>query len=133
MAYLVVLVLDKSDQCSSILDAWESAGAKGITIIESTGLGRVRRAALRDDLPLMPSLHDLLRGAESNHRTLFSVVDSQVQVDDLIAATQVVTGDLAQPDTGLMFVVPLLQVLGQPAAENLQKRDQDKVGGYSPD
>ena len=115
MAYLVVLVLDNPDQCSSILDSWESAGARGITIIESTGLGRVRRAALRDDLPLMPSLHDLLRGAESNHQTLFSVVDSQAKVDDLIAATQVVTGDLAQPDTGLMFVVPLLRVLGLPA------------------
>lgn len=112
MAYLVALVLDDPDKCTAVLDAWEAAGANGITILESTGLGRVRRAGLRDDLPLMPSLHDLLRGEESYHRTLFSVVEDQKQIDALVAATQSVTGDLNQPDTGLLFVVPLLQVFG---------------------
>jgi len=112
MAYLVVLVLDDPDQCSNILDAWEAAGAQGVTILESTGLGRVRRAALRDDLPLMPSLHDLLRNKESYHRTLFSVVTTQEQVDALVQAARSVVGDFNQPDTGLLFVVPLSQIFG---------------------
>lgn len=112
MAYLVVLVLDDPSKCRAILDAWEAAGANGITILESTGLGRVRRAVLRDDLPLMPSLHDLLRREENSHRTLFSVVESQVQVDALVRTTQGVIGDLSQPHTGLLFVVPVLQVSG---------------------
>jgi nitrogen regulatory protein PII len=112
MAYLVVFVLDDPDKCSAILDAWEAAGANGITILESTGLGRVRRAGLRDDVPLLPSLHDLLRAETSSHRTLFSVVESQVQVDALVKTTQAVVGDLNQPQTGLLFVTPLLQVFG---------------------
>jgi hypothetical protein len=41
---MILLVLDNREQCPSVLDAWEAAGASGITILESTGLGRVRRA-----------------------------------------------------------------------------------------
>ena len=62
MAYLVVLVLDDPDLRDGLLDAWERAGARGVTILESSGIGRVRRAALRDDTPLLPSLRNLLRG-----------------------------------------------------------------------
>ena len=125
MTYLVVLVLDDPDKCSDILDAWEAAGANGITILESTGLGRVRRAVLRDDLPLMPSLQDLLRREESSHRTLFSVVEGQDKVDALVRATQTIIGDLSQPDTGLFFVVPLLQVFGIHKAEPVPADNQD--------
>jgi nitrogen regulatory protein PII len=117
MVYLVALVLDDPGKCSDILDAWEAAGANGITILESTGLGRVRRAVLRDDLPLMPSLQELLRCEESSHRTLFSVVEGQDKVDALVRTTQTIIGDLSQPHTGLLFVVPLLQVFGVHKAE----------------
>jgi hypothetical protein len=60
----------------------------------------------------MPSLHDLLRGRESNHRILFSVVENEEQVQTLVDATQSVIGDIDQPETGLLFVVSLYQVFG---------------------
>lgn len=124
MTYLVVLVLDDPDLCTDVLDAWESTGINGVTILESSGIGRVRRAGLRDDLPLMPSLHDLLRGEASYHRTIFSAVENQQQIDALIAATQAVVGDLSQPNTGLLFVVPLAQVIGlqKTKATNTQRQ-----------
>ncbi len=112
MAYLVVLVLDDLDQCPDLLDAWEEAGVRGVTILESSGIGRVRQAAIRDDLPLMPSLKDLLRTEESHHRTLFSVVETKAEVDTLVQVAQSVVGDFSQPRTGLLFVVALDQVLG---------------------
>jgi hypothetical protein len=58
---LIVFVLDCVEQCPDLLNAWEEAGAAGITIVESTGLRRMQ-AAMKDDLPLMPSLRDLLAG-----------------------------------------------------------------------
>lgn len=112
MAYLVVLVLDDPDLSDALLDAWETAGAPGVTILESTGLGRVRRAALRDDMPLLPSLRDIVRGEEEPHRTFFSVVGSEQQVDQLVRATQQVVGDLSQSHTGLFFAMPLSHVFG---------------------
>lgn len=113
MFYLVVLVLDDPDKCGAVLDAWEAAGAPGVTVLDSTGLGRVRRAALRDDVPLMPSLSDLLQREQDRHRTLFSIIQEQSQIEAIVQATQTVIGDLDQEDTGLMFVVPVNQVYGQ--------------------
>ena len=112
MSHLVVLVLDSPERCQDVLDAWEGAGAKGITILESTGIGRMRRAEMRDDLPLMPSLGDLFKSRETHNRTLFSVVDDLDAARALVSAAQSVIGDLEQPDTGLLFIAPLVEVHG---------------------
>jgi hypothetical protein len=87
-------------------------GASGVTILESTGIGRVRQAGMRDDLPLMPSLRDLFESQEERHRTLFSVVSSQEMVDKMVATSQEVIGDLDDPHTGFLFVTPVLQAYG---------------------
>ena len=85
MAYLVVLVIDNLDHCHPVLDAWEEAGVTGVTILESSGIGRARRAGLRrDDYPLMLSLTDILQSKERHHRTVFSVVDTDEQVEMLL-------------------------------------------------
>lgn len=122
MIHVVVLVLDDVEQCPQMLDAWEAAGAGGVTILESTGMRRVR-GALRDDLPLIPSLHDLVDAWEqsSHHRTLFTVVQDEEAVDRIAAATVEVCGDLSRPHTGLFFAVPVSQVLGLDK-ENPKKR-----------
>ncbi len=112
MNYLVVFVLDNPDLCQDVLDAWEDAGAKGITILESTGIGRVRQVGLRDDLPLMPSLSDLFKSAETHNRTLFSVVDDLDISHTLVKAAQDTVGGIDKPNSGLIFIVPLLEVYG---------------------
>jgi nitrogen regulatory protein PII len=112
MFYLVMFVLDDPGQCRDVLDAWEAAGAPGVTILDSTGLGRVRRAGIRDDVPLMPSLSNLLRREEDHHRTLFSIVEGKSQVEAIVQATRAVVGELDQENTGLLFVVPVSQVYG---------------------
>ena len=112
MYHMILLVVDDVDQCPSILDAWEAAGAVGITILESTGLGRVRESSIRDDLPLMPSIMNLLRSQEEHHRTIFTVVETEEMVERLIAATESVVGDLEQPDKGVLFVLPVTRAVG---------------------
>jgi nitrogen regulatory protein PII len=112
MSYLVVLIVDDLDDCPAVLDAWEAAGVLGVTILASTGIGRMRHAGLRDDMPLMPSLQDLFESEEVQHRTLLSVVDSQELVDKMIAIAQQVIGNLEDPHTGFLFVVPVIQSYG---------------------
>jgi nitrogen regulatory protein PII len=121
MYHMILLILDKLEQCPSILDAWDAAGAAGITILESTGLARVRKSALRDDLPLMPSIDSLLKGREEHHRTLFTVVEDEVQVDRIIEATLAITGSLDEPNSGALFVLPVSRAVGLHGA---QKRAQ---------
>jgi nitrogen regulatory protein PII len=113
MAYLVVLIVDNLDHFQPVLDAWEAEGVTGVTILESSGIGRARRAGLRrDDFPLMPSLRDILQSKEYHHRMLLSVVDSDTKVEALARAAESVMGDLNQADTGLMFVIELYKVYG---------------------
>ena len=111
MAHLVVFVMDRVEQCFDILETWEKAGASGITILESTGLQRLRRT-MRDDLPLLPSLRNLLTTQELHHRTIFTVIENEETVQRLVEATQRCVGDFSEPHSGLLFVVPVSQVYG---------------------
>ena len=92
---------------------WEEAGVPGATILDSMGMRHLQqRQAHRDDLPLMPSLRTLLEQEEFNHRTVFSLVPDDFDVDDLIRRTEALVGDFEAPHTGLLFVVPVLTVRG---------------------
>ena len=112
MYHMVLLILDDVNQCSNILEAWESEGVGGITILESTGLGRVRKLSIRDDMPLMPSLSRLLQSREERHRTLFTVVETEEMVDKVIAAAETILGDMENPHNGVIFVLPVSRVVG---------------------
>ncbi|MBL8096561.1 MAG: hypothetical protein JNL73_20460 [Anaerolineales bacterium] len=113
MPELIVLVLDSSDQIPGVLEAWLGAGVSGVTSIDSSGLGQhVAEHGLGGDLPLIPSLAQLLRPREDPSRTLFTVVPDGFDVEGLIAATEAVTGPLDQPDTGILFVVPVTRTRG---------------------
>ncbi len=113
MAELVVLVLDSSDRIPDVLEAWLAAGVSGVTSIDSSGLGHhIAEHGLGGDLPLIPSLVQLLRPREDPSRTLFTVVPDGFDVDGLIAATEAVTGSLDAPDTGILFVIPVTRARG---------------------
>jgi nitrogen regulatory protein PII len=123
MYHMVLLVLNNPDQCPSVLDAWDALGVGGITILESTGLGHLRAKGIRDDLPLMPSLVDLLRSREERHRTLFTVVEDEAQVDRIIEATQKIVGDLEQPHNGVLFILPVSRVVGLRGGKRRAQKD----------
>ncbi len=120
MYHMIIFIINDPDECDSILTAWEDAGVTGITILESSGLGRARGYGVRDDLPLMPSILDLMRSQETRHRTLFSVVEGEEKVNAVVEATQKVIGDLDEDDSGFLFVLPVSQVHGirRPTAKN---------------
>jgi hypothetical protein len=110
MPILLMAVLDDPSHIWEVLDAWEALGVGDATIMDSTGLHRARR--LRDDLPLFPSVHDLLHSAEAHHRTIWSVVDDTLDLEAVVAATERIVGPLDKPHAGLMVAVPVLKVWG---------------------
>lgn len=117
MYFMVLLVLDNIDQAPAVLDAWEAAGTGGVTILESTGLGRMRKAGIRDDMPMLPSITNLLKHREERHRTIFTVVEGEGMVDKIIELTQAISGDLDDPHNGVLFVLPVLRVEGLRGAQ----------------
>ena len=87
-----------------------------MTILESTGLARLR-SAMRDNIPLLPSLRDLLTSQEFRHRTLFTVIEDEATLERVITATEQIIGDFSCHHIGLLFVAPVTRVLG------LEKQD----------
>lgn len=113
MSELIVLVLNDPGKTEDILTAWLAVGVSGATILNSRGLShQLGRGDLRDDLPLFPSLDDLIRIREEEHRTLLAVVPDGFDVQVLVVETEKITGELDEPDTGILFTVPVTRAWG---------------------
>ncbi|OQA40939.1 MAG: hypothetical protein BWY52_02740 [Chloroflexi bacterium ADurb.Bin325] len=106
MPNMVILVLDDVARLEEVMDAWRAAGSRGITILESSGMARLK-AMMRDDLPLFPSLSNLLQGRTVHHRTLFTVLGDDIDVEAFFDATEAVLGPLDTPHTGIIFALPV--------------------------
>lgn len=116
--YMILFVLHNPACLKSVLNIWAETGVSGVTILPSTGLRRLTETlALRDDLPLIPSLEDLLEHEERHNRTLITVVPNDEMVDKVLKATQDLIGNLNLPNTGIMAVLPLARAYG------LEKKD----------
>ncbi len=110
--FMVFLVLDNPDQLEAVLQAWEGAGIRGATIVESTGIHR----QLKRMIP-MRYLFQTGGSEEVGHLTLFAIVETQEQVNACLQATESVTGDLDGPNTGVFAAWPLTTVKGLPPQE----------------
>jgi hypothetical protein len=110
--FMVFLVLDDPDQLDDVLQAWEKAGIRGATIIESSGIHRQLRR-------LIPMRYVFPRqgSQEEGHLTLLAIVETQQQVDACLQATESVTGNLDDPHTGVFAAWPLTTVKGLPLQE----------------
>jgi hypothetical protein len=110
---LIVAIVLHIEVCHDVVRVWEEAGVTGATILDSIGMSHLKqKQALRDDMPLVPSLRKLLETEEYNHRTIFSVVPDGFDLDDLIRRTEALVGNFDEPDTGFLFVVPVTRVRG---------------------
>lgn len=112
MFYLIVLIVNQLENIPEILSKWEDLGIKGITILESTGHGKLKRAGLLDNLPLLFSLETLQELQEIHHRVVFSVVEGEALVEKMIATAQEVIGNIEEEHTGFLFVLPVLKAIG---------------------
>ena len=111
--YFLLFVLNDTSKCDDLLFGWEDAGVKGVTILPSSGLGRVRQnLGLRDDMPMFPSLSDILEHTEKLSRTFFTIADSDEMVDKILENTEKEVGDLNNPNTGILIVMPVAKVYG---------------------
>lgn len=111
--FMVLLVLHDQNKLREVLEAWEEAGVGGITVLLSSGLKRLQSSdVLREDLPLIPSLEDLIQQEEKLNRTLFTIVKDDEMVDRVVEATQRITGDLNLPNTGILTVLPVVKAYG---------------------
>lgn len=99
--YMVFFVLDDPDLLMPVLDAWEKAGIPGATIIESTGLQRVKHkfVPMRFSIPFYTN--------EVSHQTLMAIVEHEDLVQAALVAAESIVGDLNNGRTGVFAAWPL--------------------------
>lgn len=108
---MALMVVDDVTHLPAVLDAWEAAGVRGATVLESTGLARLHER-LRETLPLMPTFRQLLLSSRRHNVTLFSVIDQSVDVEDLVRRTEEIVGALDGPGVGIFLLLPVSYVRG---------------------
>lgn len=107
--YMVMLVLDNPDQLDEVLVSWETVGVRGATIVESTGIQRLRKKHVP-----MRYLFQTPALIEEGHLTLFVIVENDPMVQACLDATEKIVGDLNGPHTGVFAAWQLGIVRGVP-------------------
>jgi nitrogen regulatory protein PII len=110
-----MFVLDNPDRIDSVLEAWETVGITGVTILKSSGF--YRRRTTRKIIPTRYQINPLIEN-DKGHYTLIAIVKSKIIVENCLRETEKLIGDLNLPDTGVFSSWPLDLVKGVPINNN---------------
>ena len=105
---LVVIVLNKIEHLTEILDGFLEEGLKGATVIDSAGMGRI----MASYIPFFAHFADLEEENKKYSKTIFTVVNSVNERNKAVKVVEEVIEDIEQPDTAFIFSVPVSFVKG---------------------
>ncbi|WP_242836398.1 hypothetical protein [Ruminococcus sp. FC2018] len=105
------MVIKRVELVDEIMIALAQAGVRGGTSIDSVGMAKSISGA--ENLATIGLLSSILKGVDPTQKgkTVFVVVDDE-QVQSAIAAIKSVTGELTQPNAGVLFTVPITYAEG---------------------
>jgi CBS domain-containing protein len=109
LGHLVLLVLDDMAVLPALLEAWQSVGVPGVTILQSAGAYRTQKWLRRMGLGALDRLFEL---EETSRRTLLAAIEDEAVLDRAIAEAERLVGGFDRPGSGLLVVLPALRVLG---------------------
>lgn len=114
MAQLLFLVVTDTDKTHQVIDAWLKAGASGVMLLDVRGLAHwAHLFGARDDMPIIPSLDDIVQQREEPYHALLDVVPDDFDLKHLVQVTEAITGPLSDPNTGLLFALPVSHLWGR--------------------
>lgn len=100
---LMVIILNKTDALEYLLEGLSASGIRGATIIDSSGMAETL-SKLGSSM-ISASLRALFSGDEEN-KTIISVIKNN-QLDSARKVVYNTVGDLSQPNTGILFTLPI--------------------------
>ena len=117
---LLIVILHDENRLSKLLKTWRKIGVPGSTILPSAGSYMAENWVKRSGLSSFLSIFDqnLLQ-----QRTLLSLIDDPEILDLAIAEADRVVKSFDSPNSGILFTMPVGQVLG------LQKWTQEAKEG----
>jgi len=115
MAYMIMLVLEQSEQLEPVLASWHALGVDEITFVESTCAHL--HAQPRPHIPIRFLFQPVSGEREACTLTLFAVVADEATVHACIDAAEDIIGNLDAAPTALIAAWPLPVVKGFPKSQ----------------
>lgn len=113
MPKLVILVTARIEEAHNLGEAWQKAGAPGVTLLEGYGIQRLKETSKHMEvLPGAISMLQLLRENEQTSIIILSLLDDEALVEPIIRATEAILGDLNEPNNGVAFVIDVERAFG---------------------
>ena len=106
---LLILVLNKTECLEDILEAFAENEINGATVIDSRGMAQSLYG--HDELHFMASLRRLLDPSHRENKTIFMVLEED-KVSRVSQIVNEITGGLDNPDTGILFTLPVSHIEG---------------------
>lgn len=106
----LLIVLNKVELLDTLLRKLMDNGIRGATILNSTGMLRELTKS-NEDFPIFGTLRYLIDPDRQESKTIFMVLKDEM-VEEAKKIVRQVLGDISQPDTAVMFTLPVLSVEG---------------------
>lgn len=100
----IFVVLNHIELLDELLTRLKKAGVSGGTVLDSTGM--VKSIDESDESYLLGSLRLFLENPRPESKTIFFIVNDQ-QVDIIRKTVDEVLGGINNPNTGIMFGIPV--------------------------
>lgn len=110
--HALFLVLNKTELLEDILHALAEAGVRGATILDSQGMGSAIVHGDRDYGSMFGSFKSMFDRQHPYNKTIFTIIEDDALLEKAIEAIKSTAGDLSQPNEGLMFTLPVSNVMG---------------------
>jgi CBS domain-containing protein len=118
---LLVVILHDADRLPDLLKAWRKIGVPGSTILPSAGSYVAENWVSRSGLTTFLSLFDQNK---LQQRTLLSLIDDPEILEMAVAEADRVVKGFDSPNSGILFTLPIGQVLGLKKWEKSLKSDE---------
>jgi len=105
----LIVILHNTDLLPDLLKAWRQIGVSGVTILPSAGSFQAETWARRRGLG---NILNLLDQGNSLQRTLVSLIDDPEILERAVAEADRVVKGFDSPHSGILFTIPVGQVLG---------------------
>lgn len=109
--YLFVIILNKPEKLTKVLEVMRKNGSKGATVIDSIGAGEIMKK-FEEDQPMIASIKRLKEDGFYTNKTILSVVESKEILEKIAEAVENEVGSFSDKTMGIMFSMPLNMVRG---------------------
>lgn len=102
---MLILILNKTELLNDLLLAFNDAGIKAATVLNSVGMAQ-QLAKLEEDR-ILATIRPFLASDHSENKLIFTII-SEDKIPLARQTVQETIGDLSNPDTGILFAIPTI-------------------------